>query len=184
MIIEEEIGAENLSPEINSKRSKNSKISTINFETYNSNISNNNNNNAAVEDLKSSNKLNTEPEKQLDVIIIPNTFKRTLNKKNSLKYVNTYFDDQNYENLAIYYNTDIYQNYIIVLYTNLFEWLLNKKDGIEENFIDYRYTIVNEYIIEIFIKFCNLRQVNLIQRFFQETHLLLANNKGNTLNKK
>lgn len=121
--------------------------------------------------------LNQEPN---EVITLSHTIPRTSSEKSTLKSVTTYYDDQNYDNLENHFDREVYENYINVLYTNLFEWLLNKKDSNrnEENSIDYRDTIVNEYIIEIFIRFCNLKNMNLIQRFLQEIHLLISNNRG------
>jgi len=92
----------------------------------------------------------------------------------------TYYDDENYENLENYFDKETNEKYTQSLFTNLFEWLLNRKENTsnEENVIDSKDTIANEYIIEIFIKFCNFNNVFLIQRFLSEINMLISNNRG------
>ena len=171
LVIEEDPGGENSSPDINTKRSKNSKVSTLcNLENQISMNSQKSNN--LTEEMK--------PEIQEIKVIQTAMLQRSSSEKKSLKSLTTYYDDKNYENLENYFDKETYEKYTNALYTSLFEWLLNIKDSNtqDENQYDFKDIIANEYIIEIFIKFCNFHNVNLIQRFMSEIHRLISNNRG------
>ena len=58
--------------------------------------------------------------------------------------------------------------------------MLNKKDSINSdgNFNEYQESIVNEYIIEIYVKLCNMNNLSLTKKFLLDIHLLMANNRG------
>ena len=100
-------------------------------------------------------------------------------KSKSLKVSNN--ESQKFDNLEKFYNKDVYNKYVNELYTCLFEWMLNKKDSNnnEDEIINYKDSIVNEYIIDIYLKLCNLKNIKLIQQFLVEINLLITNNRGN-----
>jgi hypothetical protein len=102
---------------------------------------------------------------------------------------NTYptplYSQKELEQIEKHFNKEKYNSYLDVLYTNLFDWLLNKKKlnryTINSNiFIDDTDVIQNSQVIDIIIRLSYNTDNIYIQKLMQDL-LLLVNNRENSL---
>jgi hypothetical protein len=116
-----------------------------------------------------------------DIISIPNS--STVSRNNT---VVAQYNKKELENINKHFNKEKYNGYLDILYSYLFDWLLNKKKvhrySVKNSnlFIDDSDLIQNPQVIDIIIKLSYNTDNIYVQKLMQDL-LLLVNNRQNSL---